>query len=299
MEWLWVLILIAVILVVVAFSVSLGRLLMLAAVLGVLYVLFVVFVNPGWVSDAIRDDDGVSQVSSSNESAEDQKQAILNEVDGKILAAREEAKAELQEIREEIQDSDAEVVKAAVADLRKRVDEVMAKVETASSSGAAGTPSGVANPVATATGVNSAPSGKPGPVTVTNLLDGRSTEPRMVAGKIPGTDCPAYQDTGTLHGNVYKCSVPEGWTVFAFGVQFDDNLSSDIDRHWDNGGIMAYFGPIQMDVTIYDGAYTAVPTVDAYPKYCEVRQMHLANHWLFSNAGIPADWDESCGEGSN
>lgn len=144
-------------------------------------------------------------------------------------------------------------------------------------------------------GIAAAPSGQPGAVSVTNLLGGRSTEPRTVLGTIPGTDCPAYKDTGTLHGNTFKCSIPAGWTVFAFGVHFDDNLSSDPARHWADGGIMAFFGPTQMDVTIYDGAYTAVPTADSSKKFCEVVDMHLKNNWLLSHAGVPADWDPYCG----
>lgn len=134
-----------------------------------------------------------------------------------------------------------------------------------------------------------------GNLVMTNLLDGRSENPRTVMAKIPGTDCPVYQDTGKGNSASYDCPIPAGWTALAFGVNV---LNDETHEGWDNGGFMAFVGPTTMRVTIVDGAYSTKPSGDrAYQDFCDRLKQHNEpeNGWLASNSLLPPNWDPKCG----
>lgn len=189
-----------------------------------------------------------------------------------------------------------EECKGIVRDYENGPDDPNRLAEAASRIAALGsTPvTSTAQPSPGTPGVTLNDSGKDGngPLVATNLLDGRSQNPRTVAGKIPGTDCAVYNDTGIGLTESYKCSIPEGWTVLVFGVHI---LNNETDEGWDNGGFWAFVGPTTMDVTVVDGAYSAKTSGDAaYQDYCVRYEQHLQNGWLATNANLPAGWDAKC-----
>lgn len=144
-----------------------------------------------------------------------------------------------------------------------------------------------------------APAAKPatvapdGSVSLFALLDGRSYDPRTTAA-LPELGFPAYQDTGVLGpAKNFDMSVPDGYTALVFGVTVQDH-GSKITR--DKGSITAYKGPVEVHVTVKDGAYKVVSNAQAASEYCARVYQHLAQSWLMSDLVPLAEWGANhCG----